>query len=305
VKWIALKVVYESRDPSFAADMISSLFYDLGCQGVVLEDPEYETGDGWADESVIMPEEYAVVGYLQQDQYTAETQKAIQGQLDRLEQEDGIVSRVAAHSVDQQDWAETWKAHFQPTKITSRITVKPTWRDYVKQPGEIVIELDPGMAFGTGTHPTSGLCIQMIERHLKPGGSFLDIGTGSGILMIAAANLGAEKGVGIDLDEDALEISRSNLILNGVDTDMFTLRHGDLIGTIHQRFDLVVANILPGAILMLLDDIEKVLAPRGVFVCSGILREHTDSVTEKMVSGGFDISDVREEDTWVAIAGRL
>lgn len=284
--------------------MISDIFYDLGLQGVVLEDPEYEAGDGWVDESVVMPEAWAVVGYVPEDQYTDGMHRIIRERLDRLEREDRIVSRMVADEIDQQDWAETWKEYFWPTKVTPRITVKPTWRDYTQQPGEIVIEIDPGMAFGTGTHPTSGLCIEMIETYLDAGDCLLDIGTGSGILLIAAAKLGAGKGLGIDLDEDSLEISRKNLILNRIDSKKFTVQRGNLVAAIHQNFDVVVANILPGVILKLLDDVEKVLAATGIFICSGILEEHEDSITEKMTSKGFKILDVRKKDTWVAIAGR-
>ncbi len=284
--------------------MISNIFYDLGLQGVVLEDPEYEAGDGWVDETIVMPEAWAVVGYVPQDQYTGDMRRIIREKLDRLEKEAHIVSRMETREIDQEDWAETWKEYFWPTKITPGIVVKPTWRDYSQQPGEIVVDLDPGMAFGTGSHPTSGLCIEMIEAHLNVGDSFLDIGTGSGILLIVAAKIGAERGLGIDLDETAVDVSRSNMIVNTIDTEKFTVRTGNLVAATRRRFDVAVANILPGVILNLLDDIENVLTATGIFICSGILEEHSDSVTEKMTSKGFAILDVRKKDGWIAIAGR-
>jgi ribosomal protein L11 methyltransferase len=119
--------------------------------------------------------------------------------------------------IDEQDWAEAWKAYFWPEKITDLIVVKPSWREYPAEPQEIVLEIDPGMAFGTGTHPTTSLCIRMIQTHLKPGDAFLDVGTGSGILMIAAAKLGAGTVCGVDNDEVAVTVAEKNLLANHID----------------------------------------------------------------------------------------
>jgi ribosomal protein L11 methyltransferase len=183
--------------------------------------------------------------------------------------------------------------------------VKPTWCKYRTGADDIVVELDPGMAFGTGTHPTTALCIKMIEKHLRRGDSFLDVGTGSGILMIAAARLGAGKLCGIDKDEVAVEVAGKNLKLNRIDPNCYRLAAGDLVAEINGPFQFVVANIFSHVILELLQDIKGVLEAEGMLVCSGIIAENQQSVISEMERIGFEILDKEIEEEWVAIAGRL
>ena len=310
MKWIEARVIYDAKHEQQAADLISDIFYDLGLDGVLLEDPEFERADDWdettwADETLEMPAQLAVVGYFPKDDQVDERCRILGDRMQKLEENAGVSTHLVFGEMDEQDWAETWKAYFWPQKITQKITVKPTWRDYESKPGESVINIDPGMAFGTGTHPTSHLCIQMIETYLNPGDTILDIGTGSGILLIAAAMLGAERGVGIDIDEDAIEISRQNLALNQIAGESFRVRVGSFIDDIEDRFDFVAANLLPNAVARLLDTIRDVMEPGGIFVCSGILEEHRDWIVEKMRLLGFKILDVQVKEAWVAIAGQL
>jgi len=161
------------------------------------------------------------------------------------------------------------------------------------------------MAFGTGAHPTSTLCMRMIEKYLKPGNSFLDIGTGSGILMIAAAKLGAGRLLGTDTDEVAAEIAKENLILNKIDEKRFAVKVTSLAEEIIGRFDIVAANILSEVILNLLDSVSKVISKNGLLICSGIIEKNRSTVEEKMKRKGFEIIDVQTSDGWVCIAGRL
>lgn len=309
VKWIEARVMYDAKEGHLISDLISDIFYHFDLQGVVLEDPEFEKADNWdettwADETLRMPTQLAVVGYLPGDDHVDEKCRILKDRIGKLENAECSSTHVVFRELDDQDWAETWKEYFWPQKITRRVTVKPTWRDYESETGELVINIDPGMAFGTGTHPTSHLCIQMIETYLNPGDDFLDIGTGSGVLLIAAAMLGAERGLGIDIDEDAVEISRKNLALNRIDGTFFGVRTGSLIDGIAERFDFVTANLLPNAVFTLLDTIRDVLTPGGIFVCSGILEEHRDMIVGKMETQGFKILDIQVKETWVAIAGR-
>ena len=170
---------------------------------------------------------------------------------------------------------------------------------------EIIIEIDPGMAFGTGTHPTTSLCIQMLEKYIQTDDSVLDIGAGSGILMLAAAKLGAGCVHGVDEDNNAVEIALQNLVLNKIDANRFKVQSGNLIDGIHDRFDLVTANILTGVILQLLDNLKRVLAENGRFICSGILEKSAPLVMEKMRTSGFEILELRTREEWVAIVGRV
>jgi len=308
VKWIEARVVYERAQRQPAADLISDVFYDLGVPGVVLEDPEVEPVSGWAeadwwDNAPTMPTEHAVVGYFPQDSRPDEKCRILRSKLGRLAIELGIATDVRLREIDETDWSETWKDHFGPLRITDRITVKPTWHPYTGRTGETVIEIDPGMAFGTGTHPTTSLCIQMIEKYLVAGMAFLDIGTGSGILLITAAKLGAATGLGVDLDEDAIAVSRRNLEVNSVDPKAFAVRAGSYAQGIDMRFGLVVANLLPNAVLTLLDSVGDVLSDAGVFVCLGLLEMHRDPVLEEMARKELAVLDIRSREGWLAIAG--
>jgi ribosomal protein L11 methyltransferase len=209
MKWVEAKVIFDSKDKQLAVDLISDLFYDLDLKGVVIETPEIESLEDWGGDAV-MPEKYAVIGYLPCDEKLQKMQKFVEENLSRLEKTNGIESKIIYSDMNEEDWAQTWKTYFRPEKITANIVVKPTWREYVREHDEIVLEIDPGMAFGTGTHPTTGMCITMIEKYLKRNGTFLDIGTGSGILMIAAAKLGANKVWGTDNDNVAVDTAYKN-----------------------------------------------------------------------------------------------
>jgi ribosomal protein L11 methyltransferase len=272
---------------------------------VVVEDPSLEPGEEWAEDAVARPRAHAVIGYLPGDKLLDRRRAQLENDIGRLGNRLGLVYRISYRQVDEQDWAESWKAFFWPQKIGESIVVKPSWRDYDARPDEIVIEIDPGMAFGTGTHPTTCLCVQLIEVGLKPGDSFLDIGTGSGILMVAAGKLGAGRLCGGDRDELAVRIASQNLARNGIGADRFLLVQGSLTAPFQGRFDVVVANILTHVVLELLDDLPRVLKPGGIFICSGIIEENKNLVVGRMIAMDFEAMDVRLQDGWVAVAGRL
>jgi len=303
MKWTQVKVVFEFHDTALAADLISDLFYEQGLQGVVVESPEMSPVEGWGEDALPLPGFDAVSGYFPGNADGERRMSILEDEVRALGGRTGITTRILQHQLDEEDWAESWKAYFRPEKISDKIVVKPTWRPYTPQsPDEIILEIDPGMAFGTGTHPTTTLCIQMLETYVVPGRSFLDVGTGSGILMIAAGKLGAAPMTGVDNDSVAVAVARGNLLKNGIEAaDVF---FGDLLDCVHKRFDLVAANILSEVILVLLDDIRSVLNPGGVFICSGIISENRARVTEKMTATGFAVLEVREKEGWTAIAGR-
>jgi ribosomal protein L11 methyltransferase len=191
-----------------------------------------------------------------------------------------------------------------PVRLSEKVVVAPPYGNYSAGENELVIRIDPGMAFGTGTHPTTALCMNLIEEHLKKGDHFLDVGTGSGILMIAAAKLGAEKVVGIDKNEMSVEIARQNLMLNNIEEERFQVRVGDLLDGVGKRFHMVVANILTEIIVDLLDDMGKVLKKSGVFICSGMIERNTHRVASKMKQLGFELVETRARAYWVSIAAK-
>jgi ribosomal protein L11 methyltransferase len=304
MKWIEAKVIFDFKDKPLAVDLISNLFYDLDLKGVVIETPEIESFQDWGSDPVI-PEEDAVIGYLPCDDQLEKKQKFVEQHLSRLEKTKGIKYKIIYSDINEEDWTQTWKTYFQPEQITENIVVKPTWREYIREHNEIVLEIDPGMAFGTGTHPTTSMCIRMIEKYLKRNSTFLDIGTGSGILMIAAAKLGAIKVWGTDNDPVAVDIACKNLIQNRISESSFNILDADLVDQITERFDLVAANLTTKTILILLENVNRVLVQDGILVCSGILETDKDEVLKKMQDLDFECVDILTKDEWISIACRL
>ncbi len=305
MKWIEAKINFDHPDKDLAFDMIADVFYDFGLQGVVVEDPRIEPEGGWPEDVLARPDHYTVTGYLPADDRIEERCQVLEERLRGLKEKLGLIYQMSYKELDEEDWAHSWKAFFWPQKLGNNLVVKPTWREYPTDTGELVIELDPGMAFGTGTHPTTTLCAVMIEKYLKWGDTFLDVGTGSGILIIAAAMLGAGRACGVDNDPLAVEIAAQNLKLNGLQGRHIQVLCGDLTTNIREEYDLVTANILSHVILKLLADVERVLKPGGIFICSGITEGNKEQVVTSMQEKGFNILEIESKDDWVAIAGRL
>lgn len=309
MQWIEVKVVFNrpEKDPAggeLAADMISDIFYDFGLQGVVVEDPALDTEEEWAEEAIGRPADNAVSAYLPEDSQLENRCRTLEKKLLRLKAKSGLVSRVSYIKRDDEDWANAWKAYFWPHRIGHRLVVKPTWREFTAEADDLVIELDPGMAFGTGTHPTTALCAAMIEKYLKKGDRFLDVGTGSGILMIAAARLGADRVCGIDKDETAVAVAEANLRQNSIPCGRYQLKTANLVDETRQTYDIIAANIFTHVILDLLTDIKRVLNPGGVFICSGIIEKNRDQVTDALSDVDFEILETAVQEDWVAITSR-
>ena len=305
MQWVEAKITFSSEDESLSAELISSLFQDLDITGVVVEDPHLEPIEGWGDNAVPLPAEPAVTGYMAADQRLEKRCLDLERALSDLAARQPLQYTIKYQRLDEEDWAESWKDFFFPEQITSTMVVKPTWREHTPEPGQQVIEIDPGMAFGTGTHPTTALCIELLEKKVRSGHAILDVGTGSGILLIAAAKLGATQLTGVDLDPVAVEVAEANLRLNGIPEEQFNLSCGNLTETVDGLFDGVVANILADVIVDLLDHLAPLLKPGGWLICSGIIQAYRDRVARKMAACGFRVEEVQERGDWVALAGRL
>jgi len=304
MKWIETKVVFDADDSTLAGELIANLFFEFDLQGVVEEDPTIEPGGGWNEDSLGPVNQHAVIGYFPKDRQVKKRCRILKEKLALLKKNFAILARVSYKELDEEDWAEAWKAFFVPRKITKKIVVKPTWCEYQAAPGDIVLELDPGMAFGTGTHPTTALCMGLIEDYLYLDDSFLDIGTGSGILMIAAARMGARFVFGLDKDHTAVNIAAANLRLNRLDSDDYLLTTGNLLEGIKGKFNIIAANIFTHVIVELLEDLPRVLVPDGIFICSGMFEKNKNLVVAGMKNLGFDILEIRELENWAAIAAR-
>ena len=182
--------------------------------------------------------------------------------------------------------------------------IKPTWEDYEAGEKELVIEIDPGMAFGTGTHETTSGCIQLMEKYMKPGDKVLDVGCGSGILSIAAALLGSRDILAIDIDPVAVEVTKENVELNNV-SEYVDTRYGDLTKGVSYRADIVVANLMADLVMMLTKDVAKHLEDGGIYISSGIIDFKEEEVCETLKRCGFEIIEILKKGEWCTVAARL
>lgn len=208
--------------------------------------------------------------------------------------------------VDDEDWKDKWKEHFKPVKVTEKLVVKPTWEEYEAAEGEIILQIDPGMAFGTGTHETTSLCLKLMEKYLgeNPAAKkVMDVGCGSGILSIGAALLGCNTVLGIEIDDDALAVAGENLMLNQVQNQVKVVR-GDLTKDVAFTADIIVANLMADLVMMLAASAGEHLERDGVFISSGILVEKRETVAEAIKAAGFDIVEIVEDGEWCAIVAK-
>ncbi len=217
--------------------------------------------------------------------------------------EEGIEAEVTLSGVREEDWADSWKQYYHPIHTGRRLVIVPVWEEYEAQPGELTVLMDPGMAFGTGTHETTRLCASLLEDVVRPGASVLDVGCGSGILAICASKLGASECFACDIDPVAVRIARENAARNG--TDNVTAAVSDLLAGVPQkRYDVCVANIVADVILRMAPDVERYLKPDGVLIVSGIIEERADEVIAALEQNGYVIADSRRENGWYAGAAK-
>jgi ribosomal protein L11 methyltransferase len=211
--------------------------------------------------------------------------------------------------LSETDWAEAWKSNYDVLRVGRRLVIKPTWRDYAPQPGDLIIALDPGMAFGSGLHPTTRLCLEAMEDYICPGATVLDVGTGSGILAVAAARLGASHVLALDIDPLAARVAGENIALNQVESIVHvvvgTLEMADLRS--HQpAADLVLANILAETIIELVPALADSLSQQGMLVASGIIADRAEAVVTSLRQNGLSLAERRSQEDWVAlIAGKV
>lgn len=201
--------------------------------------------------------------------------------------------------VEDEDWAEAWKAYFKPLKV-GRLAVVPTWEEYAAAPGEVVLRLDPGMAFGTGQHASTALCLGALDRLSRPGMEIMDVGTGSGILAVAAALLGARRVVALDIDPVAVEAARANSARNGV-ADLVEVVCGEVAGQPAASADLVVANIVADVLVDIRADLARVLRPGGLLVLSGVIDREAGRVAAAFEALGLQPRGAEEREGWTAL----
>lgn len=215
----------------------------------------------------------------------------------------GIEYKAGSDGVNDSDWNENWKKYFHATEIGKRLTIVPSWEEYDNRENRVLLHIDPGAAFGTGTHATTSLCLELLQDYIKDGSAMLDIGCGSGILAIASVLLGADSAVGVDIDAQSVKTAHENAELNGV-SDMTEFIVGDLAEKVNGRFPVVCANIVADVVIRLLDGAEKYIADGGVLIVSGIIDIRENDVLEAAEKHGYEISQKRYRDNWCAFALR-
>ncbi len=202
---------------------------------------------------------------------------------------------------DDSEWLYRWQEHFKPAKVGRYIVVKPGWEDYEPAEGELVIEMDPGMAFGSGLHETTSMCVKALEKYMPEDAAVLDVGTGTGILAMAAVLLGAESALGIDIDEEAVRVATENIRKNGLESSIAVMK-GDLMEGVDYRADVIVANLMADLVMMLSPAAGAQLGPGGIYITSGILDTKEETVKKAIEDAGFDIIEVLADGEWRAIA---
>ncbi len=285
MKWAEIRVDTTIQ----AADAVSDAMTENGCGGTSVE----------GDSPVI------VKCYLPVDDRLEERLLSVKEAIARLPEfglEVGTGEVTVRHAEDQ-DWAETWKEHFHPIRIGERFVIKPSWEAYEAEPGDRVIELDPGMAFGTGYHPTTQLVLKLMEKRVKPGMTMVDFGTGSGILAIAAARMKASVVVAFDMDEVAVQAARENVVTNDVQ-EIVEVHRAENPKFVGMQVDLVTANIIADVIMAHAESLANALRVGGTLIASGIIKERQLEVEQSLRNVNFDIVETPTDGEWVAILAK-
>ena len=310
--WMQVKVLTTTA----GADLVSEILLEAGSEGTMIEDRndvfENQRPEGQWD--IIDPaiadrigEDVKVTGYYPIDENRNNVISSIASALGRLRALTPDVDlgklEMQVQGFENEDWSESWKKSFKPIRLGDHIVICPGWLEYEKQPDDKVIEIDPGMAFGTGTHETTGMCAALIEKYVQPGQRVIDIGTGSGILAIVAAHMGAKEVLATDLDAVAVRVAAENAALNGFG-DKIDCRCGDLLDVVDASGDVVIANIIADVILMLAKPVRARIVPNGVFICSGIAIDRREDVRRALLENDYEILDEPVKGEWAAFAAR-
>ena len=289
-----------------AEEVVSNLLIELGSQGVAIADSADYVGQedryGEIFPEVEQNDTVAITAYYPDTLDLAEVTSALKERLAELEGMGLLASpaKLSSQTLDEEDWAENWKKYYEPTRITHDLTIVPSWTDYEPTTGEKVIRLDPGMAFGTGTHPTTKMSLFALSQVLRGGETVLDVGTGSGVLSIASSLLGAKEIYAYDLDEVAVRVAQENIDLNS-NTDNIHVSANDLLNGITQEADVIVTNILADILVNLVEDAYRLVKDKGYLIMSGIIADKLDMVVAATQEAGFFLETHLIQGEWNAL----
>lgn len=307
--WLKVSVSTERE----AEEIVSGVLLSAGAAGVETEGFEVKREDisplDYADDYRAGDDKFVVCAYFACDGTEQQKVESIKGQLAQIETMDLDVSLgqldVVTHKVQEHDWEEAWKKYFKPSKISDYVVIKPTWEPYDSTEEEIVLEIDPGMAFGTGSHETTKMCVHFLEEFLEEGGTVVDVGCGSGILSIAAAKLGAKKVYALDLDPVAVQVTEENAKRNQCE-EIVEVRQSDLLKELPEdtKADIIIANIIADIVIDLTQIVIPHLKKNGMFLCSGIIESRLEDVQNALEEHGYRVINLSEDGEWRAIAAK-
>ncbi len=310
--WI--EVIVHTTTP--ASDLVSETLMLAGASGTMVEDrsdvpdPDKPTGY-WEiiDPKMIdaMPVDVLVHAWFEPGAAFPDLLRSLQLRFTSWKESDlgmdpGSLA-IETQNVQDEDWSEVWKRFYKPFRAGKRLVVRPTWEPYAAGPEDLVIDMDPGMAFGSGTHETTGMCLALLEEAVKPGDSVIDVGCGSGILAIGAARLGAEHVLAIDIDPVAVRVAKENIELNQL-SDRIEAVNGNLLDSTEEVCDVCVANIIADVIMAFASPLKSHIHPGGLFICSGIIRERADEVQKALEQAGYTVLRRVEKGEWAAFMSR-
>lgn len=305
---------------------VEGVLYQCGLNGLMihdeadfaefLENPNREW-DYVADELVEEKQEQTtgITFFLRDNLYGREQLSQIKSALQSVKETEKELDlgslEVTMKNVAEEDWANNWKKYFKPFPVGDKIMIKPSWEELPAQTDKIILKIDPGHIFGTGTHETTQLCMELIEKYVKKDDMVLDIGCGSGILSIASLLLDAKEADAVDIDPNAIQIAYENSDRNDIDRNRYHVKAGNILEDKElqasysgKKYDLVVANIVADVIIALTKQVPDYIKDGGIFLCSGIITERKEDVLEALKAANFAVLDIKEKTSWVAIATR-
>lgn len=301
MNWIKVKIDYFSNTLEETKSKLINMFEEIGIKQIEVIDYFSDNSLDYNINFKKQSEIWSIIGYIVNNRFSKLKLNIISDKLKEFSLDDEeFMYEIYTSECSDDDWKDEWKKYFHTVNITDNIIIKPSWDDYEASEGETLIEIDPGMAFGTGTHETTALCVEFLEKYVPGKKKLLDIGCGSGILMLIGKRLGAEKVVGIDIDSNVKDVVIENFEKNNI-KDNYEIIIGDLVEDINEKYDLVVSNILVDVLIELLENIEKTLEKGATVIFSGIIKDKEEEFLRKTKEHNLVEIDRNEKNNWVSL----
>lgn len=301
MNWIKVKIDYFSNTLEETKSKLINMFEEIGIKQIEVIDYFSDNSLDYNINFKKQSEIWSIIGYIVNNRFSKLKLNIISDKLKEFSLDDEeFMYEIYISECSDDDWKDEWKKYFHTVNITDNIIIKPSWDDYEASEEETVIEIDPGMAFGTGTHETTALCVEFLEKYVPGKKKLLDIGCGSGILMLIGKRLGVEKVVGIDIDSNVKDVVIENFEKNNI-KDNYEVVIGDLVEDINEKFDLVVSNILVDVLTELLENIEKTLEKGATIIFSGIIKDKEEEFLRKTKEYNLVEIDRNEKNNWVSL----